>query len=114
VVAVVHGGLDAGEVGPEDHHALAVWTALAASAPEEALARLLTAVRFHLAGGGYRGRRAAADFLRAAAKIAYATGGEEHWGKIRAALREEFGPLLRGPELGALLAQEGRDIGPEA
>ncbi|MGQ9778929.1 MAG: SWIM zinc finger family protein [Bacillota bacterium] len=97
------------ELGADDPRAVAVWTALAALAPEEALDRLLAAARWHLAHGGYRSRRSAAAFLRAAEKVCRAAGWEERWEAIRTSLREEFGPLVRWPELGALLAGRGGD-----
>ncbi|NLG84044.1 MAG: hypothetical protein GX493_05425 [Firmicutes bacterium] len=97
------------QLGGDDPRAAPVWAALAASAPEEALARLLALAREQLLRGGYRARRAASAFLRAAAKVCGAMGWEERWEEIRQGLREEFGPLVRWPELGALLAAREGD-----
>lgn len=93
-------------VGEDHPRAAAVWSGLAAFAPEEALDRLIGAARSHLTRGGHRSRRLAAEFLRAAGRVCRAKGWEQRWEGIRAELREEFGPAVRRPELGSLLGQD--------
>jgi len=86
-----------------DRLAVSIWTALAAFDPEQSLDLLVRGARVALGLGGHAGRRRAAGFIQAAARVCRGNHWEARWEEIRSGLRAEFGPALNWPELGSLL-----------